>query len=920
MSLSRKINILLFLVTLVGIFELAAIYYYQSLQKYDAKVINLAGRQRMLCQMAEKYALSAAYEDFSDKENLVKTVTEYEQNLNTLYKGGVISGTKFPPAPKRTIALFQENTSLLESFKDSAYDIDTQDAGLKVKLHEKSTALLDISNRITNEFASVSEDKNKYLRGVLIFMTVVGVLIFAIGSRKVYKLMSPLRTLAVSVSKVGKGDYTQKIALPESDDEISDLAYAFNNMAYNLRTTVVSKDYLNGVVDAMGDMLLVIDLNGKIKTNNRAVSGILMFDSYELIGTQASDLFVVGDVIKEKLKEVRAHGPSGRIDRIEGWLKTKNGRKVAVQCSFSMMRGAENGDIICVAIDITQRKHYEEDLRKLSIAVEQSLSAIVITDAKGNIEFVNHKFTENTGYTMSEVKGKNPRIMKSGKHGPEFYKLLWDTITAGDEFRADVCNKKKDGTIYWQFLSIAPIKDTVGNITHFISVQIDDTERKLAEERLKQLAHFDVLTGLPNRFLYKDRLEQNILQAKRAEFNFAIMFLDLDKFKFVNDTLGHHVGDLLLKEVAARLRESVRESDTVARMGGDEFQVLLTKINKPTDAAVIAEKILKAMNEPFILSEQRCNIGVSIGISIFPDNGENIEQLTKNADMAMYHVKERGKNWFKFYDSAMDAAILEKANLERALNMALNRNEFTLHYQPQINIKTGQMVGCEALIRWQHPEMGHISPDRFIPLAEETNLIVPIGEWVLREACNQSRIWRQNGFPAQRIGVNLSTYQFKDPMLVKKITTILEETAMDPRYLDLEITETGLMQNIEIGIAAMKELRSLGVSISVDDFGTGYSSLIYLKRFPIDILKIDQNFIRNCTTDASDAVITSTIISMAHSLNLGVIAEGVETIAQLELLRIFDCDEVQGYIFNRPIPEEEFSKLLEEEHVFTLID
>ncbi|MEO5358974.1 MAG: EAL domain-containing protein [Nitrospirota bacterium] len=908
---------------MTGVLELTTIYYYQLLQKDDSRVINLAGKQRMLSQMAAKYALSAAYGDFSDKENLAKTVTEYELNLLTLYKGGAISGAKYPPAPAQMDAVFKENISMLEAFKGSAMDIDmadTQNSRLKSIYLEESTALLNISNRITNELESISGYKNEHLRVILLCMTAAGVLIFIFGGLKVYNLIRPLRTLAHAVSKVGTGDFSQEIALPESNDEIRDLASAFNDMAHNLQNTAVSKDYLNGVIDAMGDMLFVIDIYGKVKTVNHTVCSVLMYNADELIGKRAANLFSDGNVIEEKLKDVRILDHSEKISRIELWLITKSGGKIAVQCSFSMMKGTENGDIVCVAADITVRKRFEDDLRKLSIAVEQSLSSIIITDKYGSIEFVNQKFTECTGYTLSEVKGKNPSILKSGKHPQEFYKRLWDTITAGEEFRADVCNRKKDGTLYWEFLSIAPIKDTVGNITHFIAVKIDDTERKHAEERLKQLAHFDMLTGLPNRSLYEDRLRQTLLQAKRTDFNFAVMFLDLDKFKFVNDTLGHHMGDLLLKEVAARLRESVRESDTVARMGGDEFQILLAKITKPTDAANIAGKIVKAMNESFILDGQQCNIGVSIGISIYPDNGDNMEQLTKNADMAMYQVKEHGKNSFKFYDASMDVAILEKINLEKALTSALKNNELFLHYQPQIDIKSGKLVGCEALIRWQHPEMGMISPVRFIPLAEEINLICPIGEWVVREACTQNKLWQQNGFPPQRVSVNLSAHQFKDATLAKKITTILEETGLDPKYLDIELTESGLMQNVELSIQIMNELRKLGVNISIDDFGTGYSSLIYLKRFPIDILKIDQNFIRNCTTDPSDAVITSTIISMAHSLNIKVIAEGVETIAQLELLRIFDCDEVQGYIFNKPIPPEEFSKLLEEEHIFKLLD
>ncbi|MCG6552235.1 MAG: EAL domain-containing protein [Candidatus Magnetominusculus sp. LBB02] len=565
---------------------------------------------------------------------------------------------------------------------------------------------------------------------------------------------------------------------------------------------------------------------------------------------------------------------------------------------------------------LSNRKQEEGDLRNLTFALEQSISAIIITDIAGNIEFVNNKFTDITGYTFDEVRGKTPRILKSGKHPPEFYKHMWDTITVGDEFRADLCNKRKDGTFYWELLSISAIKDAAGNITHFMAVQIDDTERHHADERLKQMAHFDVLTGLPNRSLYEERLNQTLLLAKRNKFNFAVMFLDLDKFKNVNDTIGHQVGDMLLKEVSQRLLSHVRKSDTVGRMGGDEFQILLSEVSRPDDAAVVADKIIQSIREPFFLNGHECRIGVSIGISIYPDDGDTMVTLTKNADLAMYHVKEHGRNRYEFFNPAMDEALQEKTKMEAALRVALEQDEFELLYQPQIDIKSGKLVGCEALIRWNHPEMGVISPVKFIPLAEETMLVVPIGEWVLRQACNQNRLWQKQGFHMERISVNLSALQFKDDMFVEKISAILKETGLEPHCLDVEITESGLMRNVDLSIETMDKLRGIGVKISVDDFGTGYSSLLYLKRFPIDILKIDQDFIRNCTTDASDAVITSTIISMAHRLKIKVIAEGVDDEGQLELLRVFSCDEVQGYIFSKPVSAADFDKLLIDNHVF----
>lgn len=399
---------------MTGVCELAAIHYYQLQQQFDARVINLAGKQRMLSQMAAKYALSAAYKDFSDKDNLGKTIAQYEDNLHTLHKGGTISDKTYPAAPDYLDTLFKENITLLESFKKGILEFDARDNGQKAAINEKAASLLDISSRITREFEAIAWEKSMNLRVVFVILTAIGVLIFIVGGLKVYFLLTPLKTLANSVAKVGAGDFSNEIVLSNSNDEISDLACAFNDMVRSLASTSVSQDYLNCIINAMGDMLIVIDIHGMIKTVNRAVSTVLMYDIKELIGTPVVELF--SDATTDQFKAVCDIGPAApAINRTEGWLRTKDGGKVAVQCSFSMMHGVENGDIVCVATDITVRKRYEDDLRKLSIAVEQSLSSIVITDINGNIEFVNNKFTESTGYTLSEVKGKTPNVLKSGK-------------------------------------------------------------------------------------------------------------------------------------------------------------------------------------------------------------------------------------------------------------------------------------------------------------------------------------------------------------------------------------------------------------------------------------------------------------------------------------------------------------------------
>lgn len=777
-------------------------------------------------------------------------------------------------------------------------------------LLEQSEALLRLSSRITQVVDRLSEEEDRALRQILTLVTLVDLGIFLIGALKILILVRPLNTLSNSVQALGRGSFGQRVAVPQTDDEIRDLAIAFNQLACSLQETVVSKAYLGELIDTIGEQLYVIDDKDRIKTINSLVLSSLNYSHSELVGQHFSNVFSTNDreSVLEKLALVRLM--SGRM-RVEACLIKRDGAPLSVFCTLAKMNGHSSGaqDVICVATDITERKRYEEELRKLHMAVEQSISSIVITDTQGNIEFVNRQFTHYTGYSLGDVKGQNIRILKSGKHDASFYNELWDTIRSGREFRSEICNRKKDGTLYWELLSISPILDGDNKITHYIAVQIDDTERKRAEEKLKQLAHFDSLTQIPNRVLFGELLRETLHQARLSGHHFALLFLDLDGFKYINDTLGHHVGDELLKVVASRLASCVRQSDVISRLGGDEFQVLLTRISQPDDAALVARKIIASINEPCVLGTHLCRVGVSIGISTYPEDGQTMDALTKNADMAMYRVKEFGKNDFMFYSREISAVLVERLSLEQALRQAVELGAFALHYQPKVEISTGKIVGCEALIRWTHPELGLVSPGRFIPLAEELNLITPIGMWALVAACAQNVVW-QSVAPLHRISVNLSPLQFHSPGLVDQIRTVLTETGLDASLLDLEITEGGIMRNVEEGIRLMKHLIGEGVSFSIDDFGTGHSSLLYLKRFPVGTLKIDQNFIRDCVHDPRDAVIISSIISMSRSLGLRVVAEGVETTEQLALLSALGCDEAQGFIFARPLPASEYDQLL----------
>ena len=437
-------------------------------------------------------------------------------------------------------------------------------------------------------------------------------------------------------------------------------------------------------------------------------------------------------------------------------------------------------------------------------------------------------------------------------------------------------------------------------------------ERKLAEERIVYLAYHDRLTDLPNRRLFEERIGQELSRLKWRKRVMAVLFLDMDRFKQINDTLGHHVGDALLVAFSVLMKNCIRPGDTIARLGGDEFAILLTDLAREEDVALIIQKIFDSLVKPVIIEGKEIFVAVSIGISVSPKDGEDTLTLLKTADMAMYRAKEEGGATFQHYNPSLLTQKSEWKLLENSLRQAIERKEFLLHYQPQVDLDSGRIFGVEALVRWNHPEMGLVPPGKFIPLAEETGLIVPIGEWVLRSACAQTRIWQSEGFKNIRVAVNLSARQFRQKNLIEMVGLVLKETGIEPRFLELELTES-IMQNPEVSIMALRELRSMGLEIAIDDFGTGYSSLSYLKRFPINTLKIDQAFIRHLTDNPDDPMIVTAIITLAHNLRLKAIAEGVETVEQLKLLRLLGCDSMQGYYFSRPLPVDEMSKLLAED-------
>ncbi len=705
-------------------------------------------------------------------------------------------------------------------------------------------------------------------------------------------------------------------------------------------------------------------------------------------------------------------------------------------------RNADEESFLRVIADtlagVIERHRADEQVRQLSRAVEQGPASIMITQIDGTIVYVNPKFTRVTGYAPDELIGRNPRMLQSGQTSEQTYRELWSTINAGQVWRGEIVNRKKNGEFYWEWQVIAPVKDERAEITHFIAIKEDITKRKHDDETMRnnqallrsvvdntdnalivldekkaaifynqryatlwklprelldgrptletvlraqcangthnsqdidrllldyddqlrnadpskimtlsrsdgvviesyavelggvghlmlyrditqqrnyenQLLHLathDALTDLPNHNLFQDRMQQAVIYAARHECRAGVLFIDLDHFKLVNDNFGHNVGDTVLKIIGQRIATVLRAGDTVARHGGDEFAAVICEVRERLDVNRIVHKIINAVQEPIELGDERLEITCSIGVSTYPDDGEDAESLVRCADIAMYRAKELGRNSFVFYAEEMEVGPPENMSLRRDLRRVLEREELVLYYQPQVDLGTGEISGAEALVRWQHPELGLVPPDRFIPLAEESAIIGHIGEWVLHTACAQIRAWLDEGLGARRVSVNVSPRQFRQQDIASLVADALKRWELDASSLDLELTESVILESPEKAINTFNAIKAVGVGLSIDDFGTGYSNLAHLKRFPIDRVKIDRTFVKDIPSDSDDAVIARTIISMAHLLGCKVVAEGVETLPQLSFLRLHHCDEVQGYYFSRPIPAAEFTDLL----------
>ncbi len=747
----------------------------------------------------------------------------------------------------------------------------------------------------------------------------------------------PIMKLSDKAVQLASGDFEQSIQ-EQGSRELRTLARAFNSMGGQLQETFHSLQRMNlELEDRVDERTRELKRSeGKFKLALQSTrfhlwewnpaTDDLRFDPDKFIGLGYS----TGDLphtLEEMLKNyhpedvptfrkaIDVHLTGGKdLFQCDYRYRDRAGNWVWFSAHGNVVEVDEQGEptmMIGLVFNVDQRKRAEEQIVLASQVFANAGEGILIMGPNHTILDVNPAFLRITGYTPEEVKGSQFTIPELENNPKGLLANIQTALDREGSWSGEMWDQRKNGELFPKWINISAVKSGNAKISNFVAIFSDISHQKATEQKLEQMAYYDPLTALPNRVLFRERLEHQLRQSLRNDTLVAVLFIDLDRFKSVNDTLGHAAGDQLLVEVAKRLNACVRKTDTVARMGGDEFTAILVDVKKQEDAGRVAGKIIDLLQQAVILLDQEVYIGASIGIGMFPDNGTDFDTITKNADTAMYHAKSSGRGNYKFFDPHMNAKALNLLTLEKDLRNALRNHEFILHYQPKIDARTGQLVGMEALLRWNHPTKGLVSPGELIPVAEETGLIVELGAWVLHTACRENREWLDRGHSDLRVAVNLSVRQFQDKGFIDMVRQVMEDTGLPSANLELEITESMVMGDVDEAIATLETLRGMGLHLSIDDFGTGYSSLSYLKRFPVDTLKIDQSFVRNLNNDPNDAAIVAAVISMAKSLGLAVVAEGVETVKHMKMLKKQDCFIMQGYHFSKPLPSKQFSDILQ---------
>jgi len=670
---------------------------------------------------------------------------------------------------------------------------------------------------------------------------------------------------------------------------------------------------LRRIIDSIPDLIILKDTNSAYLGSNKAFEEFTGKPEEEHIGKTDFDLFDPNLAVTFRSLD-RQIMETGQTRSQEEWVTYPDGRKALLSTVKTPFYGPDGEVLGLVGIsrDITDRVEAENSLRQAATVFESTREGVMITNADKHILMVNRAFTELLGYTEAEVLGKSTDMLQSPRHDAAFFRRMWTEIKTVGHWQGEVWNRRKNGDEFPQLLSISAVKNNDGKVAQYVSVFTDISKIKETEAELEFLAHHDPLTRLPNRRLLLSRIRHAIESVKREGGMLALLMLDLDRFKDVNDSFGHITGDELLQQVAERLTKRLRTVDTLTRLGGDEFTVLLQGITHREDAGRVASEIVTMLGEPWFLSNGfEVRIGSSVGITLYPDHCTTAEEMLQQADTALYQAKEEGRGRFKYFTEDLTLAARERIALEAALRRAITEKELRVYYQPQIDIASGEIVGAEALLRWQHPEDGMMLPSRYIAVAEETGLIGAIGDWVLQETCVQGKKWLDAGFPPITLAVNLSPQQFHHKDIAFTVSQALQESGFPPHLLELELTETILIKREQDAVEKMQLLRAQGIKLAIDDFGTGYSSLSYLKRFPLDVLKIDKSFVDDIPAKRDDMEIANTVIAIGHTLGFKVLAEGVETAEQLEFLKAQGCDLYQGFLMSPPLPADEFEKLLQ---------
>lgn len=681
---------------------------------------------------------------------------------------------------------------------------------------------------------------------------------------------------------------------------------AENNLLLSKQASEHSEQKIRAITDQSTEGITVADMEGNYTFVNAAFCKMMGYSENELLQKTVFDL----KAPQQDLSSFDKSKSSEEGIPIQVLLQRKDGTEFISELIGKKIVFDGQEQVLGTVHDITERVHAIEQIHMLSIALEQSPVSIMITDTDANIEYVNSSFENITGYSAIESLGKNPRFLKPYDAPESYFKSVWHAITRGNTWRGELQSRKKNGEVFWELASFSPVLDESGVTRHYLAVKEDITLRRKQEQQILRQAHFDALTNLPNRLLSLDRLSQLISDAQRNNDLVAVMFLDLDGFKTINDTMGHDVGDRLLVESAQRLRTIVRDKDTVGRLGGDEFVVLLGGLKKVSDVNLVAENLLDQFRVAFKIDDRELMLTTSMGIAIFPTDGTNVSELLRNSDMAMYYAKDQGRNTYFYFTEKMNRGVSRRLALEEQIHGALDRDEFEILYQPQIEVSSGKMVGTEALLRWKNPILGHVSPVEFIPVAEQTGLIVSLGKFVLTEALAQTAEWHKYQKPCFRIAVNFSPRQFRDPELVDFVEISLQHFELSGDSLELEITEGVLMNGQNFIHKALAALNKLGVSIAMDDFGTGYSSLNYLRKYPFNVLKIDRSFIHDIANNPAAQELVNATIAMSHGLNLKVVAEGIETEEQLNYLKEKRCDYAQGNLLGKPMRAVNITEIL----------